>query len=40
MPFGSANYTYELVDSWAKYPEGWSFNDVCGLAIDAQDRVC
>ncbi len=39
MPFGSGKYTYELVDGWAKLPEGWSFKDVCGLAIDSQDRV-
>ncbi len=39
MLFGSGNYTYELVDGWAKLPAGWSFLDVGGLAIDSQDRV-
>lgn len=39
MLYGAGKYTYELVDGWAKYPEGWSFRDVCGLSIDSQDRV-
>ncbi len=39
MPYGSGKYTYELVDGWAKYPEGWSFLDVGGISVDAQDRV-
>jgi DNA-binding beta-propeller fold protein YncE len=39
MPYGTGEYTYELVDGWAKLPRGWSFQDVTGLAIDAQDRV-
>ena len=39
MPYGSGKYTYELVDGWAKLPEGESFLDVCGLAVDSQDRV-
>ncbi len=39
MSFGSGKYTYELDDGWAKLPKGWSFFDVCGLAVDAQDRV-
>jgi len=39
MLYGADRYRYELVDGWAKCPEGWSFVDVCGLAIDWQDRV-
>ena len=39
MPYGSGEYTYELVDGWAKLPEDWSFRDVTGLAVDEQDRV-
>lgn len=39
MSYGSGKYTYELVDGWAKLPEGESFLDVCGLAVDSQDRV-
>lgn len=32
-------WTYERVDHWAQLPEGWAFNDVCGISIDAEDRV-
>jgi len=39
MSYGAGKYRYELVDAWAKLPEGWSFIDVCGLSIDSQDRV-
>lgn len=39
MLYGAGEYTYELVDGWAKYPADWSLLDVAGLAIDAQDRV-
>jgi len=39
MLYGAGKYTYELVDGWAKCPEGFSFVDVPGLSIDAQDRV-
>lgn len=39
MEYGSGKYTYELVDSWAKPPGGVSFQDVGGVAVDAQERV-
>ena len=39
MSYGSGKYTYELVDGWAKYPEGWSILDVGGVTVDRQDRV-
>ena len=39
MTYGAGKYTYELVDGWAKLPEGWSFLDVGGVAVDSQDRV-
>ena len=39
MLYGTGKYTYELVDGWGKLPEGWSFVEVPGLAIDSQDRV-
>lgn len=39
MLFGSGKYKYELVDGWAKLPEGWSFIDVGGLAVDSQDKL-
>ncbi len=39
MLYGTGKYRYELVDGWAKCPEGFSFIDVSGLSIDSQDRV-
>jgi len=39
MLYGAGKYTYELVDGWAKLPEGCSFGDVGSLSIDSQDRV-
>jgi len=39
MTYGAGKYSYELVDGWAKCPEGWPFLDVCGISIDAQDKV-
>jgi len=39
MVYGSGDYTYELVEDWAKLPAGWSFPDVGGLAVDSNDRL-
>jgi len=39
MPYGSGKYTYEVVDSWAKLPEGASFLDIGGFCIDGLERV-
>lgn len=39
MTFGEGAFRYELVDGWAKIPEGWSFTDASGLFIDASDRI-
>ncbi|MDP6042957.1 MAG: peptidyl-alpha-hydroxyglycine alpha-amidating lyase family protein [Dehalococcoidales bacterium] len=39
MIYGSGQYTYELVDGWAKLPSEWTFKDVCSVTTDAQDRV-
>lgn len=39
MSYGSGKYTYELVDGWAKLPEGRSFLDVGGISIDDRDKV-
>jgi DNA-binding beta-propeller fold protein YncE len=39
MSYGSGKYTYELVEGWAKLPAGWSFVDVGGISIDANDKL-
>jgi len=37
--YGAGEYSFQLVDEWAKLPEGGSFLDVCGIAVDNRDRV-
>ena len=39
MSYSSSNHTYELIEDWAKCPEGWPFSDVAGLSIDSEDRI-
>ncbi|MQF68723.1 hypothetical protein FIM12_00080 [SAR202 cluster bacterium AD-804-J14_MRT_500m] len=36
---GSGSLTYTVVDGWAKLPEGWSFKECGGVAVDSKDRV-
>jgi streptogramin lyase len=37
--FGSGEYSYQVVEPWAKLPEGWRFGWIPGVACDSQDRV-
>ncbi len=30
---------YEVIEGWGQLPEGWSFKQIAGVAIDSQDRV-
>ena len=39
MSYGTGKYTYELVEGWAKLPEGWPLIEVPGIFVDSQDRV-
>ena len=39
MLYGTGKCTYELVDGWAKLPEGVWLNSVPGLFVDSQDRI-
>ena len=39
MSFGSGKYTYELIEEWAKLPQGWTFTDGAGITIDDTDKV-
>ena len=39
MRYGQGAYRYELVEGWAKLPEGESFVDVAGVCTDAHDNV-
>src|SRR5437870_5692594 len=36
---GSGSYQYEVVESWAKLPAGWTWGPVSAVATDSQDRV-
>ena len=36
---GTGEYTYELVENWAKLPAGETFAMVSAMATDSQDRV-
>ncbi len=39
MDYGTGKYRYELVDDWAKLPDGESFFDIGGISIDSSDRL-
>jgi hypothetical protein len=36
---GQGDYQYEVVDNWAKVPEGWDFSLVSDAAIDSRGRM-
>jgi outer membrane protein assembly factor BamB len=36
---GSGDFTYRVIDNWAKLPDGWKLGDVGGVGIDSRDRV-
>ena len=38
MALGEGDYKYELVEGWAKLPEGWVFSLVSDAAIDSKGR--
>ena len=35
----SGTYVYEELVGWDKLPEGWSYRDVAGVAVDSKDHV-
>ena len=39
VTLGTAEYTYEVVENWAKLPAGWSFREVAAVGADAHDNV-
>jgi DNA-binding beta-propeller fold protein YncE len=39
MALGEGDYRYEVVEGWAKLPEGWSFSLVSDAAVDSQGRI-
>ena len=36
---GSGKYRYQVIEGWAKLPEGWEFKDVGAVAVDSKDNV-
>jgi len=39
VTLGTAQYTYEVIENWAKLPDGWSFKEVAAVGVDAKDNV-
>lgn len=39
MALGQHRFEYEVLEGWEQLPEGWSFTEVAGVAVDSQDRV-
>ncbi len=39
VALGTAAFTYEVVENWAKLPDDWSFKEVGGVGVDAHDNV-
>ena len=37
--FGSGDFLFEYVEGWAHLPEGWTFLECPGVAVDSQDNV-
>ena len=36
---GSGDYTYTLIENWAKLPPGETWGNTSSVATDSQDRV-
>jgi len=36
---GEGEWTYEVVENWAKLPPGWSFKEIGGIGVDRKDNV-
>ena len=39
MPIGPHKFEFDVVRGWEQLPEGWSFVEVAGVAVDSKDRV-
>ncbi len=37
--YGSGDFLFKHVDGWGKLPEGWSFVECPGVAVDSKDNV-
>lgn len=39
VTLGTDKYIYEVVENWAKLPDGWSFKEVASVGVDAHDNL-
>jgi NHL repeat len=39
MAIGPHRLEYEVLEGWEQLPDGWSFVEVAGVAVDSRDRV-
>jgi len=39
LKLGSGSFTYEVSPEWENLPDGYSWTDAAGVAVDSQDRV-
>ncbi len=37
--FGYGDFRYTYVPNWAKLPQGWTFHECPGVAVDSKDRI-
>ena len=40
MAKGPHKLEYEVVEGWEQLPDGWSFVEVAGVAVDSLHRAC
>src|SRR6267378_2571428 len=36
---GTGEFRYEVVEDWAKLPDGWTLRDAAAIAVDSKDQV-
>jgi hypothetical protein len=36
---GSGEFRYEVIESWGKLPDGWTFREVASVGVDKNDNV-
>ena len=39
VELGTGEYTYEVIEDWAKLPDGWSFKEAAAVGADSNDKV-
>jgi len=39
VALGTSRFTYDVVDNWAKLPEGWTFKECAAVGVDSKDNV-